>query len=100
MNKDKIPEVAKEIFENLLDEEIDAFYDKSGSVGKRYARSDEIGVPFCITVDYECLEDGKDKGTVTIRDRDTSRQVRIKVEKVSEIISNLVKGKIKFEDLK
>ncbi len=100
MNKDKIPEVAKEIFENLLDEEIDAFYDKSGSVGKRYARSDEIGVPFCITVDYECLEEGKDKGTVTIRDRDTSRQVRIKVEKVPEIISNLVKGKIKFEDLK
>jgi len=100
VNKDGISEKAKEIFEKLLDEDIEAVYDKSGSVGKRYARFDEIGVPFCITVDYECIEDGESKGTVTLRDRDTTEQVRIKVEKVSETISNLIKGKIKFEDLK
>lgn len=100
VNKEKILEKSREIFETLLDEEIEVFYDKSGSVGKRYARSDEIGVPFCITVDYDCIEEGKDNGTVTIRDRDTCNQVRIQVEKVPEIISNLVKGKIKFEDLK
>ncbi len=100
MNKEGLSDMARKIYEDLIEEDIAAFYDKSGSVGKRYARSDEIGVPFCITVDYESIEDGKDKGTVTIRDRDSTAQVRIKIDMAVEIISKLVKGKIKFEDLK
>ena len=53
-----------------------SMYDGSGSIGRRYARADEIGVPKCITIDHQSLEDG----TVTIRDRDTTEQVRISME--------------------
>ncbi|MEM2707790.1 MAG: His/Gly/Thr/Pro-type tRNA ligase C-terminal domain-containing protein, partial [Candidatus Pacearchaeota archaeon] len=51
-------------------------YDEADSIGRRYRRQDEIGTPFCITIDYETLEDN----TVTIRDRDSMKQERIKIE--------------------
>lgn len=95
-NKDGLPEIARSIVEDLFDNDIIAFYDKSGSVGKRYARQDEIGTPYCVTVDYECVEDGEDKGTVTIRDRDSTKQKRVKVEEVSLVIRDLIKGKSSF----
>ena len=57
-------------------------YDEAGSIGKRYRREDEIGTPYCITVDFDTLEDNM----VTIRDRDTMKQVRIEIEKISEWI--------------
>lgn len=53
-------------------------YDESGAIGKRYRRQDEIGTPYCITVDFESLEDGM----VTIRDRDTTKQDRVKIEEL------------------
>ena len=53
-----------------------SMYDGSGSIGRRYARADEIGVPTCITVDHQSLEDG----TVTVRDRDTGNQTRVSIE--------------------
>ena len=53
-------------------------YDEAGSIGKRYRRQDEIGTPFCLTVDFQTLEDG----TVTLRDRDTMEQVRLSPEQV------------------
>ncbi|MDW8360550.1 MAG: His/Gly/Thr/Pro-type tRNA ligase C-terminal domain-containing protein, partial [Candidatus Caldarchaeum sp.] len=53
--------------------DFDVFYDESGSIGRRYRRQDEIGTPFCITVDYQTLEDN----TVTVRDRDTMKQERV-----------------------
>ncbi|MHA2202551.1 MAG: His/Gly/Thr/Pro-type tRNA ligase C-terminal domain-containing protein, partial [Candidatus Hodarchaeales archaeon] len=77
---EKIFTKAREIFENLRSEGFTAIYDESGSIGKRYRRHDEIGTPFCITVDYETLEDNQ----VTIRNRDTMDQMRIPVTKLPE----------------
>ncbi|MBQ2820527.1 MAG: glycine--tRNA ligase, partial [Thermoguttaceae bacterium] len=62
------------------------FYDEKGAVGRRYRRQDEIGTPFCITVDSQTLEDG----TVTVRDRDTLEQWRVhKDELVAEITKKI-----------
>ena len=55
-------------------------YDETGSIGKRYRREDEIGTPFCVTVDFDTLEDD----TVTIRDRDTMEQIRLKIDEVAK----------------
>ncbi len=62
-------------------------YDDAGSIGKRYRRQDEIGTPFCITYDFDSKEDG----CVTVRDRDTMEQVRIKIEELSAYIAQRVK---------
>ncbi|RLG79898.1 MAG: glycine--tRNA ligase, partial [Thermoprotei archaeon] len=70
--------VAREVYQAFLSQGITAVYDDSGSIGRRYARVDEIGVPYAITVDYQTLEDS----TVTIRDRDTRQQVRVRVKDV------------------
>ncbi len=78
MKKEGMPETAHRIDEALRSEAIAAFYDESGSIGKRYRRQDEVGTPFCITVDGETAEDD----AVTIRDRDTLEQVRISTDKV------------------
>ncbi|MGC9149665.1 MAG: glycine--tRNA ligase [Candidatus Micrarchaeia archaeon] len=94
VSKDNLPQKAKEVFE-ILKDHFDAFYDESGSIGKRYARADEIGTPFGITIDYQTLEDN----TVTLRNRDTTKQVRIKIEKLPEVIKKLLNEEIKFEDL-
>ena len=72
--KDTLTPVAREIFENL-GERYMVDYDDTQSIGKRYRRQDEIGTPLCITVDFDSLEDG----AVTIRDRDTTEQVRVLV---------------------
>jgi glycyl-tRNA synthetase len=75
VKKDGMPEVAKEIY-SALKPYMNVFYDEKGAVGRRYRRQDEIGTPFCITVDGQTLTDG----TVTIRDRDSLRQWRVKKE--------------------
>lgn len=62
-------------------------YDETGSIGKRYRRQDEIGTPFCITYDFDSLNDNK----VTVRDRDTMEQVRISIDEVSKYISDRIK---------
>ncbi len=72
VKKDGMPEIAREIYA-ALKSQFSVFYDEKGAVGRRYRRQDEIGTPFCITVDGQTLADG----TVTIRDRDTLRQWRI-----------------------
>ena len=61
-------------------------YDDAGSIGKRYRREDEIGTPFCITYDFESLEDG----AVTVRDRDTMEQTRVKIEDLVKYISEKI----------
>ena len=71
------PEKAKEVF-NLLSKYFMCAYDETGSIGKRYRREDEIGTPYCVTVDFDTLEDE----AVTIRDRDTMEQERIKIEEL------------------
>jgi glycyl-tRNA synthetase len=69
-------------------------YDTSGSIGRRYRRNDEVGTPYDITVDYETLE----QGTVTIRDRDSMSQVRVKVEELCGKLEQLRCGSLRFED--
>ncbi len=63
----------------MLSKKFNCEYDESGSIGKRYRRQDEIGTPFCITVDFDTLEDN----SVTVRDRDTMEQVRIKIDELA-----------------
>jgi glycyl-tRNA synthetase len=75
VRKDGMPEIAREIYTQLKPH-LSVFYDEKGAVGRRYRRQDEVGTPFCITVDGQTLADG----TVTIRDRDTLRQWRVKKE--------------------
>ncbi len=75
VNKEGMPEIAESLYHGLK-QEMTAFYDVSGAIGRRYRRQDEIGTPFCITVDGQTLEDE----TVTVRDRDTLEQVRVKRE--------------------
>jgi len=95
VQKDGLPEKARELYERLIDEGFSAEYDEAGSIGRRYARSDEIGVPLCITVDYQTLEDG----TVTIRDRDSWEQVRSKIEDLPKLLWEFFRFKIDFHDL-
>jgi len=57
-------------------------YDETGSIGRRYRRQDEIGTPYCITIDFDTLENH----TVTIRDRDTMEQIRIKVDEIEDYL--------------
>jgi glycyl-tRNA synthetase len=92
VNKDGLPEKAKEIYE-MLKPCYDVLYDDKGSIGKRYARADEIGVPWCITCDYQTLEDQ----TVTIRSRDTTKQIRVNIKDLIDIIWKLFCNKIQFE---
>ncbi|MBO7722822.1 MAG: glycine--tRNA ligase, partial [Thermoguttaceae bacterium] len=77
VKKDGMPEMATEIYSELK-KSFAVQYDEKGAVGRRYRRQDEIGTPFCITVDGQSVEDG----TVTLRDRDTLEQVRVKREEL------------------
>ena len=77
-NKEDLVAKAQETFGLLKAEFGNISYDDNGNVGKRYRRADEIGTPFCVVVDYETFEDG----TVSVRDRDTTQQVRIPLEKI------------------
>jgi len=63
-------------------------FDDNGNVGKRYRRQDEIGTPYCITVDFETLEDG----AVTVRDRDTMKQERVAISELAGYIENGLKN--------
>ena len=78
----KLVDISKKIDLDLRNINISTYYDESGTIGRRYARMDEIGTPFCITVDYDTLDDK----SVTIRDRDTTKQVRIEIIKVNEFL--------------
>ena len=78
-------EKAKEIYNNLR-KYFMCTYDEAGSIGKRYRRQDEIGTPYCITVDFDTLENG----TVTVRDRDSMEQIRLPIEELSAYISQKI----------
>ena len=81
-NKPELVSKAREIFVSLKKEFGNVAYDDNGNIGKRYRRQDEIGTPFCIVVDFETLEDGE----VTVRDRDTGSQERIKIEDIKSFL--------------
>lgn len=82
VKKDGMPEKAREIVGRFLDSGINAKFDQQHAIGKRYARHDEVGTPYCITVDGETKNDD----TVTIRYRDDRRQERIKVDEAVEVV--------------
>ena len=83
----KLSEEATKIFADLS-KEFMVDFDESGSIGKRYRRQDEIGTPYCITYDFDSVEDG----CVTVRDRDTMEQVRLPIAELKEFI----RGKLEF----
>jgi glycyl-tRNA synthetase len=81
VKKDGLAELAQAI-ELDLRQEFSTFYDQGGAIGRRYRRQDEIGTPYCITVDYQSKEDR----TVTLRYRDSMEQVRIRIEDIADTI--------------
>ena len=87
VNKDGMPEVAREIEKNLRPH-LRVFYDDKGAVGRRYRRQDEAGTPFCITVDTQTLEDG----TVTVRERDSMEQTRVPKEALLNYLEEKLRG--------
>jgi len=80
-NKPELVKKAGEIYKNLR-QGLMCEFDDNGNIGKRYRRQDEIGTPYCVTVDFDSLE----KGDVTVRDRDTMKQERVKIEKLEEYL--------------
>lgn len=96
VNKDNVDKKAEEVFNYLESYGFFCVYDDKGSIGRRYARVDEIGVPYALTIDYDTLKDN----TVTIRERNTMAQKRVKIEALPELLWKLSIGKISFEDLK
>ena len=81
----KLSDKANEAFEKLS-KKFSCDYDEAGSIGKRYRREDEIGTPYCITVDFDTLEDNQ----VTIRDRDTMEQIRLPIDEVEKYIEDKI----------
>ena len=81
----KLSDKANEVYE-MLSKKFMCDYDEAGSIGKRYRREDEIGTPYCVTIDFDTLEDNQ----VTIRDRDTMEQVRVSIDELSDWIENKI----------
>ena len=84
-NKPDLVSKAKEIYSSLKSE-FDCFFDVSGSIGKRYARMDEVGVPFCLTIDFDSLNNAD----VTIRDRDSGAQKRVLIKDLKSVLTGLL----------
>jgi glycyl-tRNA synthetase len=95
VSKDGLPEKAKQVYQMLINEGFNVEWDESGSIGRRYARADEAGTPLGITIDYQTLEDG----TVTLRDRDSWRQVRSEINNLSQLLHAYFRHKLDFEGL-
>lgn len=85
-NRKELVEKARNIFESLK-EKIHVYWDDRGNIGKRYRYQDEIGTPFCITVDFQTLDDD----TVTVRDRDTMKQERVSVDRIEKYLEEKLK---------
>lgn len=82
-NKPELVQKAREVFDSLKKEYGAVMWDDNGNIGKRYRRQDEIGTPYCVTIDFQTLDDD----TVTVRDRDTAKQARVKVSELSKAVS-------------
>lgn len=77
-NKSELVAKAREVYEGLKKKHGDVMWDDNGNIGKRYRRQDEIGTPYCVVIDFQTLEDG----TVTVRNRDTTEQARVAIDKL------------------
>jgi glycyl-tRNA synthetase len=95
MGRDGLDVKARDIEQKLKVQKIMTIYDESGSIGRRYARMDEIGTPFCVTVDYESLE----QDDATVRERDSTEQVRVKIYELPGKLMSLIEGNIVFNEL-
>jgi len=89
ISDEKLIKIAKKLDKTFRENDIFTTYDDGGSIGRRYARMDEIGTPFCVTVDFESLDDNQ----VTIRNRDTTEQQRVPIDKVINQIKNQLEKK-------
>ncbi|MBU1989002.1 MAG: glycine--tRNA ligase, partial [Nanoarchaeota archaeon] len=93
MKKPELVKFATDIKEEL-ERDFVVDYDQTGSIGRRYLRSATAGTPFAVTVDYESLENND----VTVRDRDTEKQIRVPIDKLRETLHNIFNDRLKFED--
>jgi glycyl-tRNA synthetase len=93
LSRDSMPEKALEVHKILRSKGFMAEYDDAGSIGRRYARADEIGTPYCVTVDHQTLKDD----TLTIRDRDTAAQIRVTLMELPKILHSLIHEEVPFE---
>ncbi len=95
VNRDGLPETARGIVDALANEDFVVNYDESGSIGRRYARADEVGTPICITTDYQTLGDQ----TVTLRDLYSGAQVRTSIDSLPSRLRDYLKGRLQFAQL-
>ena len=86
-NKPELVAKAREVYADIKKVIPQSMFDDNGNIGKRYRRQDEIGTPYCITIDFDTLEDG----TVTVRDRDTGAQERIPVKELLSFLQEKLK---------
>lgn len=96
LRDDDLVEQASSIEQVLASAGLSVSYDETGNIGRRYRRQDEIGTPFCITVDHQTLEDG----TVTLRERDSTVQIRIEVDALTDTLRGLRDGRLTFEEVR
>ncbi len=94
MDRDGLGERAREIARELRDAGFSVGYDDTGNIGRRYRRQDEVGTPYSVTIDYDTLEDG----TVTIRDRDSTDQIRVAGDNLRSRLEALVSGERSIRD--
>jgi len=94
MDKDGLAERARDVAADLRAAGLAVTYDDSGAIGRRYRRQDEVGTPYCVTVDYDTLEDD----SVTVRDRDSTEQRRVAVDDLGATLAGLRSGELAFED--
>ncbi len=88
MTKDDLPTRARGIAQTLRQEGFEVAFDDTGNIGRRYRRQDEVGTPYCVTVDYETL----DEDTVTVRERNSTIQERVAIENLPTVLRRLVEG--------
>ena len=95
VKKDGLPDLARSIVNDLRRNGLVVTYDESGSIGRRYARVDEIGCPYAITVDYRAPEEG----VVTLRERDSTQQANVSIPELPAILWKLKNGIVEFKSL-
>jgi glycyl-tRNA synthetase len=117
MDRDGLGERAREVAADLRERGLSVAYDDSGAIGRRYRRQDEVGTPFCVTVDYTTIGESEDEesetrsvsesasgdepraDTVTVRERDTTEQARVHVDELADVLEALRDGDRSFADL-
>jgi len=105
MDRDGMGEYARGLARELREAGLSVSYDDSGAIGRRYRRQDEVGTPFCVTVDYATLGDAREDeadaepDTVTVRERDTTAQKRVAVDELADALTALRDGEREFDDL-